>query len=218
MKIQFKRVHNAKRVFFGLFSLLLAFLGGLAILYFLIFRFKPVFQEKAEFAAKNKANSIINNAVADALLGINTEDFVNIMQGENNSITSINTNTIELNAVKTRIYDNLNKYLSQTNTATVYIPVGSLTKYPMLQGMGYKIPVKIVFDTAFSVDFSEKLKDAGINQVYYETYVETIASFDVISALMISETTITSKIPISQTLIVGTVPAQYGFWYDDVRR
>lgn len=218
MKIQFKRVHNTKRVFFGLFSLLLAFLGGLVILYFLIFRFKPVFQEKAEFAAKNKANSIINNAVADALLGINTEDFVNIMQGENNSITSINTNTIELNAVKTRIYDNLNKYLSQTNTATVYIPVGSLTKYPMLQGMGYKIPVKIVFDTAFSVDFSEKLKDAGINQVYYETYVETIASFDVISALMISETTITSKIPISQTLIVGTVPAQYGFWYDDVRR
>ncbi len=218
MKIRFKRVHNRKRVLFGLFLLFAAFLGCLFILYFLIFRFKPVFQEKAEFAAKNKANLIINNAVTDALAGINTEDFVNIMRGENNSISSINTNTIELNFVKTRIYDNLNKYLSQSNNSIVYIPVGSLTKYPMLQGVGYKIPVKIVFDTAFSIDFAENLKDAGINQVYYETYVEAVASFDIISALMISETTVTSKIPISQTLIVGTVPTQYGFLYEDVRR
>ena len=156
--------------------------------------------------------------MSDALSGINAEDFVNIMRGENNTISSINTNTIEINSVKTRIYDNLNKYLTQSNNSTVYIPIGSLTKYPLLQGMGYKIPVKIVFDTTFSIDFSENLKDAGINQVYYETYIETVASFDIISALMISETTVTSKIPVSQTLIVGTVPTQYGFWYEDVRR
>ena len=218
MKIKFKKVRRPSNIIFLFFSVVTISAATLFFAYFLIFRFKPVFQEKAECAAKNKANLIINSAVMDALDGINTEDFADIMRSENNSITSINTNTVKLNSVKTRIYDNLTRHLDQTGTATVYIPIGSLTKYPLLQGMGYKIPVKIVFDTTFNVAFSETLKEAGINQVYYETYIVTVANLDIISALMISETTVTSKIPVSQTLIVGTVPNEYGFLYDDIRR
>ena len=111
MKIKFKKVHNKKKLIFGFFFIFTAFLGSLLVVSFLVFRFRPVFQEKAECAAKNKANQIINNAVTDAISGITTENFVNIMLGENNSISSINTNTIELNSIKTKIYDNLNLIL-----------------------------------------------------------------------------------------------------------
>lgn len=216
MKVKLKKVHNKKRIFLGFISLFTAFLGSLFVVSFLVFRFRPVFLEKAECAAKNKANSIINSAVADSLEGINNDDFVDITFGENNIISSINTDTIVLNNIKTKIYDNLLKHLNDSGYATVYIPIGSLTKYPALQGMGYRIPVKILFDTNFNVDFSESLKEAGINQVYYETYIETVANLDIISALMMSETTVKSKIPISQTLISGTVPTQY--WSGSTRR
>ena len=218
MKIKLQKVHNKKRILFVIFLSFAAFLGAFVVVSFLVFRFRPVFQEKAECAAKNKANYIINNAVDAAISGINADGFVNIMLGENNEISSINTDTLALNSIKTKIYDNLIRYFAESGSSTVYIPIGSLTKYPALQGMGCKIPVRIVFDTNFSVDFSEKLTDAGINQVYYETYIETVANFDIISALMISETTVTSKIPVSQTLIVGTVPTHYGVLCEDTRR
>ena len=216
MKVKFKRVHNKKRIFLGLFALFMAFSGSLSIISFFVFRFRPVFMEKAECAAKNRANLIINSAVSESLIGIKNDDFVDITFGDNNIISSINTDTIVLNNIKTKIYNNLLKHLNSSGYATVYIPIGSLTKYPALQGMGYRIPVKILFDTNFNVDFSECLKEAGINQVYYETYIETIANLDIISALMMSETTVKSKIPISQTLISGTVPTQY--WSGNIRR
>ena len=216
MKVKLKKVHNKKRIFLGFFSLFLACLGSFLAVSFLVFRFRPVFLEKAECVAKNKANSIINSAVADSLTGINADAFVNIIFDESNRISTINTDTILLNGIKSKIYDNLIKQLGKSGYATVYIPIGSLTKYPSLQGMGYKIPVKILFDTSFDVDFSETLLERGINQVYYETYIETKANLDIISALIVSETTVTSKIPISQTLIAGTVPTQY--WSGSTRR
>lgn len=218
MKIRLKRVHNRKGIILAFLYLLLALSGSILVISFFVFRFRPVFEEKAECAAKNKANSIINNAVTEVLDGITTEDFVNIISGENNIISSINTNTMSLNEIKTRLYNSLTNHLKEANESVVYIPIGSLTKYPALQGLGYKIPVKILFDTTFNVYFSKELSDAGINQVYYETYIVASANLDIISAFIMSETTVTSKIPISQTLIVGTVPAHYGFLYEETRR
>lgn len=183
---------------------------------FLFFRFKPVFEEKAKCAAKNKANMILNNAVSDAFCGVNTDNFVNIITGEGNCVTSVNTNTGELNGIKTKIYENLKKYASNSENVTVYIPIGSLTEYPALQGVGYKIPVKVLFDTTLGIEFSGQLKEAGINQVYYEISVVASVNFDVVSALVVSETSVTSWIPVSQTLIVGTVPSSYR--YDIARR
>lgn len=218
MKIRLRGSYRSTRMF-AFISFFSAFFVGLVLLFFFfIFRFKPVFQEKAEYAAKSKANTILNNAVSDVFDGINTDKFVNIITGADNSVTSITTNTGELNRIKTQIYERLKSYSAQSSEATVYIPIGSLTDYPVLQGVGYKIPVKILFDTALEIDFTDSLKDAGINQVYYEISVVAVANLDIVSALMMSETAVTAKIPVSQTLVVGTVPESYGYGYEIARR
>lgn len=217
MKIRLKTRHFSKAFAFIIF-LSAFFLGLFLLFFFFIFRFKPVFQEKAEYAAKSKANSILNSAVTDVFDGINTEKFVNIITGEDNSVMSITTNTGELNRIKTQVYERLKSYSAKSSEATVYIPIGSLTDYPALQGVGYKIPVKILFDSALEIDFDDSLKEAGINQVYYEVSVIAVANLDVISALMMSETAVTAKIPVVQTLIVGTVPESYGYGYEISRR
>ena len=54
--------------------------------------FKPVFEEKAECAAKNKANLILNNAVSSVFNGISTDKFANIITDADNAVTSISTN------------------------------------------------------------------------------------------------------------------------------
>jgi sporulation protein YunB len=216
MKIRLKG--DSSKAFAFIILSFVFFASSFLLFFFFLFRFKPVFQEKAEYAAKNKANSILNSAVADVFHGINTEKFVNIAVGEDNSVRSITTNIGEINRIKTQIYERLKSYSSTASETTVYIPIGSLTDYPVLQGVGYKIPVKILFDTALEVDFTDSLKQAGINQVYYEVSVVAVANLDVISALMMSETAVTAKIPVMQTLIVGTVPESFGYGYEVARR
>lgn len=216
MKIKLKG--NSSRMF-AFITLNFLFFAGLIFLFlFFLFRFKPVFQEKAEYAAKSKANAILNSAVSDVFDGINTDKFVNIIVGADNSVKSITTNTGELNRLKTKVYERLMSYSENSAETTVYIPIGSLTDYPVLQGVGYKIPVKVLFDTALEIDFSDSLKEAGINQVYYEIAVTAVANLDVVSAFMMSETAVTAKIPVTQTLIVGTVPESYGYGYEIARR
>lgn len=217
MKIRFGRNNLSGKIV--VFCVILGFIiSFFAIFAFIIFRFKPVFEEKAECAAKNKANMILNMAISDAFRGIDTEKFVSILKDNDNNISSITTNTAELNKIKTQIYENLKRYSQNLDNAKIYIPIGSLTNYPALQGVGYKIPIKLLFDTTLQIDFKDFLKDAGINQVYYEISVIAVANLDVVSALMISETSITAKIPILQTLIVGAVPSSYGRGYESVRR
>lgn len=218
MKIKLKgNYRKTKGV--ALFLFVLAFFSAfLSLFSFYLFRFKPVFQEKAECAAKNKANAILNSAISDAFDGINTDKYVNIILNNENSVTSINTNTGELNRIKTQIYKNLKAQAEKSGDAVIYIPIGSLTDYPALQGVGYKMPVKIIFDTSIEIDFAESLKEAGINQVYYEISVVATANLDVVSSLFVSETSITERIPVAQNLIVGTVPYSYGSGYEITRR
>ena len=211
------RGNNFNKTFVFL-SVISGITGLFMAISFFLFRFIPVFEEKAKCAAKNKANVILNSAVSEAFAEVNTDKFIKIATDSDNSVTSINTDTGELNRIKTQIYDSIKKYSIDSDNATVYIPVGSLTNNPMLQGLGHKIPVKIHFDTTLQLDFSDSLKDAGINQVYYEVSVIATANFDVVSAIMISETSVTTKIPIVQTLIAGTVPSSYGYGYEFTRR
>jgi len=193
-----------KFLFFLLFLIVV-----LLISYSTLYRFKPVFEDKALCAAKNKANAVLNNAVTDVLSGIDTDEMVNINLNNTSEISSITTNTTKLNLIKSKVYKKIDEYLENSNTTTIYIPIGSLTDFPVLQGIGYRIPIKIVFDTTISMDFSDSITEAGINQAYHETFIIATANIDIISSVLTTSDTVNIDIPISQTLIIGNVPNTY---------
>ena len=140
MKIKLTGGFRQSRTFAFIVLSFSVIIGFVLLFSFFIFRFKPVFEEKAECAAKNKANLILNSAVSSVFDGINTDKFANIITDSDNTVTSISTNTGELNRIKTQIYEKLKEYSKNSGDTTIYIPIGSLTNYPALQGVGYKIP------------------------------------------------------------------------------
>ncbi|MBQ7986832.1 MAG: sporulation protein YunB [Clostridia bacterium] len=191
--------------FFVAFSLIFTYLF-LAVLT----RFKPVFEEKVSHAAKTKAIDIINNATDDVFFDISSPDLVIIDKNENGSITSVSADTIEINRLKTKLSKSIQEYAENSENSTIYIPIGSLTNFSVLQGFGYRIPVNIVADGFAKIDFDDEFVSCGINQVKHKIFMTVSVRVSVVSAVFSRSETVTTEVPVAETVITGTVPTYYG--------
>lgn len=196
----------------GLFLLIFSF--TLIAFFFLaiavLARFRPVFEEKASTAAKMMATEIINNSAETVFSGTNSSEFVSITTKKNGEIASITADSVGLNKLKTKLSLKIQENAENADSSVIHIPVGSLTSYPVLQGIGYRIPVKIDMDGFSKIDFKDEFIQAGINQVKHKIYAEATVEISVVSAVMTKSETVTAEVPISETVIVGTVPNYYG--------
>lgn len=210
MKIVLKRSCSGSKkyrffIFFVLFILLFVFLSASVLA-----RFKPVFEEKASHAATNKAIQIINDATDSVFSDIDTKELVTISCEEGGKITSVSANTIEMNKLKTQLSKRIQDFTENAECSTVKIPVGSLTNFAVLQGIGYRIPVKISTDGYAKIDFDDKFENTGINQVRHKIYMTVSVKVSVISTVMTKSETVTTEVPVAETVISGTVPNYYG--------
>ena len=172
--------------------------------------FKTVFQEKAVVLAKVRATQILNSAMLDVFLGMNTEEYVNIITNDSGEITSVKTDAVKMNRLKAEISSAISRSAKAEDSYYVYIPIGSLTKFNVLQGMGYRIPVKVVLDSNTKTDFKEEFISAGINQVKSRIYIVASSKISIISSIMSVSEEVSTEIPVSETIIVGDVPEYFG--------
>lgn len=173
-------------------------------------RFKPVFEEKVSHAAKTKAINIINNATDEVFFDISSPELVIIDKDENGSITSVSANTIEINRLKTKLSKSIQDFAENAEDSTVYIPIGSLTNFSVLQGFGYRIPVNISTDGYAKIDFDDEFVSCGINQVKHKIFMIVSVRVSVVSAVFSRSETVTAEVPVAETVITGTVPTYYG--------
>lgn len=210
MKIVLKK----RRVFFQKILGLIIFLGVITILGMsflaILTHFKPVFQEKAVILARLRATEIINSAVVDVFSGIESCDFVNISKNNNDEISLISANSVEMNRLKATVSKTVSEKAKSEDDYYVHIPLGSLTKYPVLQGMGYRIPIKVSLDGITKTDFKEEFMSAGINQVKSRIYIIVSARISIVSSIMTVSEVVSTEIPVLDTIIVGNVPNYYG--------
>ncbi len=202
-------LYKSKRImFFGCFFVILVVI--IALFFAALVQLRPVFEQKASHAAKVSAIGIINKATNDVFSGISSSELVNITMDASGQITSVSADTTQMNKLKTKLSVSLQEYTENSDSSKVSIPIGSLTPYAALQGIGYRIPVKIVIDGFSKLDFESDFINAGINQVKHKVYLVASVNVSVISAAMTKSETVTTEIPVAETVIVGTVPNYYG--------
>lgn len=209
MKIVLRKCYRGNRLHFFAFFIVF-FLLFVCLAINILARFKPVFEEKASHAAKMKAIQIINDASDSVFSDIDAKELVTITSGEDGKITSVSANTIEMNKLKTELSKSIHQYTENAESSTVKIPIGSLTDFAVLQGLGYRIPVKIATDGFAKIDFDDEFVNAGINQVKHKIYMTVSVKVSVISAVMTKSETVITEIPVAETVISGAVPDYYG--------
>lgn len=162
-------------------------------------------------AADTECKSYANNLLYDAALDLPSElysDIAIVSRDSNGRITGITTDSDKINRLQALYIKNVLSSMSDRKKAVISIPLGNLTGSIFLSGRGPLIHLYIVPLGSAEADIESVFSSAGINQTKHTLYINAKIS---VRALFPFTTEATSevKIPVSETVIVGDVPAFY---------
>ena len=179
-----------------------------AFFIFLEIRVKPVINGFAEVNAKSLATSAINKSVTEILEEneITCEDLENISYS-NSRITAINSNTVNVNKLKSAITLRIQKNLSDIQNRQIHIPIGSLIGGELMHGRGFSIPINISMSGNVNTDFISSFEQGGINQTVHTLSVKVSADISVRTPNGSTNTNLETTVLVGETVIIGEVPS-----------
>ena len=174
----------------------------MVFIYIILLRLEPTFLSLAHQAANNMINSCVNEVIAKEFENYSINSFY-IEKGNTfiSDVTSINT-------VKANIISKLQKELGDSDI--VKIPIGSASGLYLLNGLGFKIPVRITPSNIITADFENTFDSAGINFVRHTIYIRVSVDVNYRGFIMNETETIVTRIPVIENITSGEVPQYYG--------
>ena len=205
MGVSRRKKHKIGRKLIGL----ALFLSGILLLADL--RVRPIIEKTSAYQSKVLATRIINEAVYSELENesINYGDLVTIVYNSDNSISSIESNMVNINRVKARITKNVNDELSCLNEHELSISLGTASGFEMFYNQGPLIPIKVQPEGYVEATLISSFEGAGINQTLHRIIVEIKTDISAIIPGYTSSATVETQFVMAETVIVGNVPGTY---------
>lgn len=206
------RLFIAKRkkdniLFFASCFVLISFI----ILIFGESQLRPIIKQAGAKALKNELTMLLNQGVDQTLSAENAiySDFVIVNYNENGSISSISADTVFVNSFKTRLAENMAKVIEKGGDFNIVVPLGTLLGSELFSDRGLELTVESSTYGFAVVDVFSSFNEAGINQTVHRIYVEAeLNASAYIGNYKVSQK-VRGKIPIAETVIIGTVPNSY---------
>ncbi|HZJ57496.1 MAG TPA: sporulation protein YunB [Clostridia bacterium] len=205
---KFKSLRMAKIGIFGVIAILL----GLALLIFLFidYNINPAIITFSQAKIQAIAINSLSDAVKESLgNNIKYTDFVNVLTDKNGNVAMLQANTMKMNDLAAQVSDMAQETIRSKGDEGIDIPLGTITGSKLLAGMGPKIRVKIISFPAVSTDFDSELESSGINQTRHKIYLTLRARIKIAIPLNTADIDIDSRVPVTETIIVGDVPQTY---------
>ena len=174
-------------------------------------RIGPIAQQSALSTLEKELISDANQAVVDALIDENI-DSKSLLIAEKNIdgiIQSMSTDYNAINRLKSELAVKIPEILSNKKSIIAEIPIGLLFSDTLFTGVGFRIPFKIFASTTIDIRFYDDFTSAGINQTRYKLMAEIKIPAKVIGMLSQYNTEVVTQVPITETIIIGTVPQTY---------
>ena len=191
-------------------SIITVSLGASLVVFITVVR--PVFMTRLQIYGQKAATKAIN----DAIFQIFTEDkkgfseIVSLDKNSDGSISALTTDTIEMNILRAKISNELEKELNDIDFAYISIPAGSFLGNELMAGLGPDIKIKVRPLGIVEIDFYDNFEDCGINQTRHTVYITATADISVVTNHSRTSCEVSSKIPVCETVIVGEVPKYFG--------
>ena len=99
-------------------------------------------------------------------------------------------------------------YLEETQTE---VPLGTVFAPSLFTGMGPRVKVGLAGLTQMEAQFVSAFTSAGINQTRHRILIEVHAGFRILTPFGGEDREIVSTYPVTDTVIVGTVPERYAY-------
>ena len=189
---------------FIVFILLIAFLyNG---------NFKSVLSQISVSKASSIGQLVINEAVEQIMQRdeIVQNKLIILEKDSNGQVCAVTPDLGVINHLKSELAIIIQENMYNIDNSKVYIPMGNLTGVEFFSNQGPKIPINLIPLGRALVDFKSTFTKAGINQTRLQIAVTVVLDVTLLLPNNSSAgTRVETTVPLSETIIVGTVPESY---------
>ncbi len=202
MKYRKKRKKSFGKVF--LFTVTIFF-----ILIGIVFaKMQPVIMNYAKSCAETIMLNSANEAIISVLHreNISYDDIARLSLNDEGYVTSLEIDTYSVNALKSKISNELSYLVDSKEHYKIGIPIGTFFGNTYTQGFGPKINFNMHLTSTAFVTFSHEFKSAGINQVLHIINVEIQIRGSFVMIGYTKGINVKTSAIAAQTVIVGKTP------------
>jgi sporulation protein YunB len=211
-------VFRARRRWRNPLSRTKAFFIALVIFFAMLIQFFVFIEQRLEptllILASQKAEQLAKQAITDAVTkriaqqGVDFNQIVQIEKDNQGKIQAYQFNFKEYSRIVGETTYRVQERLKEFEEEKVdrYIPLGLATGSSFLAQLGPELPVTFVPIGSVKTRLDTELKEAGINMVLATVYIYVEVDLRIVIPFATEQKTVTTKIPITHSLIIGDVP------------
>ncbi len=179
------------------------------VVFFVVRNVNPVIEAISSEKIRAIATEAVSKSVLDIMSQNNSHDYISIVRDDKNSIKSVDINTDAINGLAHTITIEAQKNINSAGQDGITIPVGSLSGITLLTGIGPNINIKIYLVGSTQTQIISEFTDTGINQTSHRLYFDIQGSVAVAVPGLKSNVKTSTRVLMSETIIVGDVPSTY---------
>lgn len=173
--------------------------------------FRPVIETVNAYKCHELVNRLINDAVSAEIENENAgySNLVNLTANAEGEIMSLESNVMNINKLKTRIVQRLEREIARLPEVDIQIPIGTLLGIQLLHGKGFGVGMTVQPVGYASASIISEFSEAGLNQTLHRIVIEIDADVDAIIPGYSTRVPVKTTIVAAETVIVGRVPNAY---------
>lgn len=173
--------------------------------------FRPVIETVNAYKCHELVNRLINDAVSAEIENENAgySNLVNLTANADGEIMSLESNVMNINKLKTRIVQRLEREIARLPEVDIQIPIGTLLGIQLLHGKGFGVGMTVQPVGYASASIISEFSEAGLNQTLHRIVIEIDADVDAIIPGYSTRVPVKTTIVAAETVIVGRVPNAY---------
>ena len=174
-------------------------------------KLRPVIQVFAGRQAQAAAVRVIDDAVMGVLASdpVSYQDIAVLREDADGKIRAIETRTIELNLLRTKLTRAIDRKLQLRQEQEASIPLGTLFGGNFLSGRGPEVTFKLIPVGYVKTELQQQFLSAGINQTVHQILLHITVDVAVVAPGYTTSTVATVDFPLAETVIVGMVPEMF---------
>lgn len=171
---------------------------------------KPVMLAVCDSEARYISTDTINSTIREEFGNkISYDDLMTVKTDKDGNVVMIQANTVELNRIGSEIALSVQKRIRGIGVRDVKIPLGVILKNDLFAYYGPQVKFNMLPTGSVITSYRSEFQDAGINQTRHIVYLDVTANVQVVVPIARNYITVTTSVPIAESIIVGKVPNTY---------
>ncbi|MGD0622643.1 MAG: sporulation protein YunB [Thermacetogeniaceae bacterium] len=210
MAALYRRAPDIRWIPLAVFAALVILVGG-----FILFEsdLRPTIKTIAEAEARWVATDAVNRAIRDKIANVDYNQLIMVQKDNQGQIVLMQPNIVRINQLASDITLSIQSALQGLVNEQFSIPVGQVLGSQLLANYGPRVKVSIYPIGTVRTSVFDKFEAAGINQTRHRIYLDIETQVQVVVPLVSSDVTVSTQVPITDTVIVGPVPTFYANFF-----